>query len=152
MAPLFANIVVSAILLGANNGDPGGNRYDYSLPITNDTSTPLDAIHLDIDDAQPDEASSLENWRFDAVSGVDYWSSVVASDLQPTESTVLKFTAGWLTSFGYSALFFDPVTFDEFEVDGTVAVVPLPEPASFALLSSGFFWILIGKKSRNVGR
>ena len=153
MTPLIlANVVTTVFLLGANSNDPSFTRYDYSLPITNDAGTPMEAIHLDIANAEPLKSSLLENWRFDTISGVDYWSSVVTNDLQPNKSTVLKFTAGWLSSFTYSASFFDPVTYDQLEEDGTVnafAFGPLevPEPASLAFLL-GTFWLLLGRNTK----
>jgi hypothetical protein len=154
MTPLIiANIVTTAILLGVNNNDRNFTRYDYSLPITNDVGTPLEALHLDIANAEPPSSALLENWRFDTSSGVDYWSSVVANDLQPSQSTVLQFTADWLTTFTYSAYFFNPVTYDELQETGTVTVVirgPLevPEPASLAFLF-GSFWLLLSRKNKH---
>ena len=153
MIPLMiANIVTTTILLGVNKNDRDFSRYDYSLPITNDAGTPLEAIHLDIANAEPPSSPLLENWRFDTSSGVDYWSSVVSNDLQPTQSTVLRFAADWLTNFTYSAYFFDPVTYDELLETGTVTIVsrgPLevPDPASLAFLL-GSFGILLGRKHK----
>jgi hypothetical protein len=155
--PLLANITMTITLLGVSNNDPGFSWYDYALSITNNTATPMEALHLDIPDVQPDAASLRENWRIDTLSGVDYWSAVVENDLQPTESTTLRFTARWLDGFNYSASLFDPLTYDEYQENGTLTIMrsgplEIPEPATLACLSLGFLWLLRRRKNPIVGR
>jgi hypothetical protein len=148
MVPLIVSVAVSAFLLGAHDGNSGSGLYDYSVNITNDTSTPLDAIHFYIDDATPDASSLRENWQFDTLSGVDYWSLAVANDLQPTDSTVLRFATGRFDSIDFTATYFDPVTFDQFDDSGTMLVHVAPEPGSVGCLGLGCVWLLGGRRKR----
>jgi hypothetical protein len=154
---------VALVLQGVSKDDTNFTQYDYALKITNDSSTPLEAINLELAWARADSSSLRDNWLFDTFSAAgeppitEYWSTLADSDLQPGASTTLRFTSPWLTSVNYSAYFFNPITYDEFEENGVLTVdhrmgpIEVPEPATLLLAFACATWLCLERPRKRHG-
>ena len=131
--------MISVSLLGVAPADRDFTRYAYSVTITNDSALPVESVWLGVP-ASVNRGELPPTWLCDVdASGILYWSSVGANDLQTGQAWTFDFESGLATAVDWEVDTFDSVTLDEWADTGTAmiqypVILEVPEPGTLAVL------------------